>query len=91
MVPPVGMTDIFPAFSIGGVALLKLMDRIEPPVPVRWSVVGALALLLALYLGGWLHPWLPEQVGLPLYVGLLFLSLAIMVWNWRSKRAARRE
>jgi hypothetical protein len=53
-------------------------------------VVGALALVLGLYLTDRLHLWLPDRVGLPLYIVLLIGSLAIIVWNWRSKRAARR-
>ena len=47
MTAPTGMVDLFPAFSLGGVALIGLMARIEPPAAVRWSTVSALALVLA--------------------------------------------
>ena len=89
MTTPAGMTDLFPAFSLGAVALLNLMARLDPPPAVRRSVVGALALTLALYLTDRLHLWLPDRVGLPLYVALLVGSSAIIAWNWRSKRAAK--
>jgi prepilin signal peptidase PulO-like enzyme (type II secretory pathway) len=89
MTTPAGMTDLFPAFSLGAVALLNLMARLAPPPTVRHSVVGALALVLALYLTDRLHLWLPDRVGLPLYVVLLAGSSAIIAWNWRSKRAAK--
>jgi hypothetical protein len=87
---PAGMTDLFPAFSLGAVALLNLMARLDPPPVVRRTVVGGLALLLVLYLADQIHLWLPDRVGLPLYVALLAGSSAIIIWNWRNKRAARR-
>ncbi len=90
MTVPAGMTDLFPAFSLGAVALLNLMARLDPPPSVRWSVVGGLALLLVLYLTDRIHLWLPDRVGLPLYVALLAGSSAIILWNWRNKRSARR-
>ena len=90
MTTPAGMTDLFPAFSLGAVALLNLMARLDPPPVVRWSVVGGLALLLVLYLADQIHLWLPDRVGLPLYVALLAASSAIIIWNWRNKRAAKR-
>ena len=86
---PVGMTDLFPAFALGGVALIGLMIRIEPPAPIRFGVVAVLGLLLVLYWTDQLHLWLPDRVGLPLYVALLVLSIGIIVWNWRAKRGAR--
>ena len=46
MTIPAGMTDLFPAFSLGGVALIGLMVRIEPPPAVRFGVCAALGLLL---------------------------------------------
>jgi len=85
---PAGMTDLFPAFSLGGVALIGLMARIEPPPVVRFGVVAALGLLLALYLTGQIHLWMPDRFGLPLYVALLALAGAIIVWNWRTRRGA---
>jgi len=91
MTAPAGMTDLFPAFSLGGVALISLLARIEPPPIVRWSVVAVLATVLALYLADELHLWLPDRFGLPLYAALLFTSGAIIVWNWRATRAARRS
>lgn len=91
MTIPVGMTDLFPAFSLGGVALIGLMARIAPPPAIRWSVVAALAILLALYLSDQLHLWLPDRFGLPLYGALLLISGAIIFWNWRALRAARRR
>jgi hypothetical protein len=87
---PAGMTDLFPALALGGVALIGLMVRIEPPAPVRFGVVAVLGLLLVLYLTGQLHVWLPDRYGLPLYIALLVLAGAIIVWNWRAKRAGRR-
>jgi len=90
MTIPVGMTDLFPAFSLGGVALIGLMARIGPPPAIRFGVVAALALLLVLYLTDQLHLWLPDRFGLPLYVALLMLAGGIIVWNWRARRAARR-
>lgn len=90
MAVPAGMTDLFPAFSLGAVALLNLMARLAPPPVVRWSVVGALALLLVLYLADQIHLWLPNRAGLPVYVALLTASSAIIIWNWRNKRAAKR-
>lgn len=87
---PAGMTDLFPAFSLGGVALIGLMVRIEPPPAVRLGVVAVLALLLFLYLTDQIHLWLPDRIGLPLYVALLVLSGGIIVWNWRAKRGARK-
>jgi len=83
---PAGMTDLFPAFSLGGVALIGLMVRIEPPPAVRFGIVAALGLLLVLYLTDRIHLWMPDRFGLPLYVGLLALAGAIIVWNWRAKR-----
>jgi len=91
MTAPAGMVDLFPAFSLGGVALIGLMARIEPPLLVRWSTVSVLALVLALYLAGQLHPWLPERAGIPLYVGLVATSSLIIAWNLRAARAARRR
>lgn len=90
MTVPAGMTDLFPALSLGAVALLNLMARLDPPPLVRWSVVGGMALLLVLYLADQIHLWLPDRVGLPLYVALLAGSTAIIFWNWRNKRSARR-
>ena len=91
MTIPAGMTDLFPAFALGGVALIGLMVRIEPPPVVRFGVVATLGLLLILYLTDQLHLWLPDRFGLPLYVALLVLAGAIIVWNWRAKRAAKRR
>lgn len=90
MTTPAGMTDLFPAFSLGAVALLNLMARLAPPPVVRWSVVGALALLLVLYLADQIHLRLPDRAGLPLYVVLLTASSAIIIWNWRNRQAAKR-
>jgi hypothetical protein len=84
------MIDLFPAFSLGGVALIGLMERIKPPSFVRWSVVCGLGTLLALYLADRLHLWLPDAIGLPLYGALLAVAGMIIVWNWRAARAARR-
>ena len=86
MTAPAGMTDLFPAFSLGGVALIGLMARIEPPPLVRWGVVCALGLVLVSYLAGQLHLWLPDRVGLPAYGTLLVVSSAIIAWNWRAAR-----
>jgi len=86
MIIPAGMTDLFPAFALGGVALIGLMVRIEPPPAVRFGVVAMLGLLLILYLTDQLHLWLPDRFGLPLYGALLVLAGAIIVWNWRAKR-----
>ena len=91
MTTPAGMTDLFPAFSLGAVALLNLMARLDPPLLVRWSVVSGLTLTLILYLADWIHLWLPDRVGLPLYVALLVGSAGIIIWNWRNKRAATRN
>jgi len=91
MTAPTCIVDLFPAFSLGGTALIGLMARIEPPAMVRWSTVSALALVLALYLAGRLHPWLPERAGVPLYAGLVAISSLIIAWNWRVARAARRR
>lgn len=88
---PGGMTDLFPAFSLGGVALIGLMERINPPPAIRWSVVGTLSLLLALYMADKLHLWLPDRFGGPLYVALLAIASAIIVWNWRAARAPNRR
>jgi len=88
MTVPAGMTDLFPAFSLGGVALIGLMIRIEPPPAIRLAVCGVLGLLLVLYLTDRIHLWLPDRVGLPLYLALLLLSGGIIVWNWRAKRGA---
>ena len=88
---PAGVTDLFPAFALGGVALIGLMVRIEPPPSVRFGVVVALGLLLVLYLTDQLHLWLPDRFGIPLYVALLALAGGIIVWNWRAKRAAKRR
>jgi hypothetical protein len=85
---PAGMTDLFPAFSLGGVALIGLMIRIEPPPAVRFGVCAALGLLLVLYLTDQIHLWMPDRFGLPLYFALLALSGGIVVWNWRAKRGA---
>ena len=91
MTIPAGMIDLFPAFSLGGVALIGLMVRIEPPPMVRFGVVAMLGLLLFLYLTDQLHLWLPDRVGLPLYVALLLLAGGIILWNWRAARAAKRN
>jgi len=85
---PAGMIDLFPAFSLGGVALIGLMIRIEPPPAVRFGVVALLGLLLVLYLTDQIHLWMPDRFGLPLYVALLLLAGGIIVWNWRAKRSA---
>ena len=87
---PAGLTDLFPAFSLGGVALIGLMARIEPPPAVRFGVVAVLGLLLVLYLTDRLHLWLPDRFGLPLYGALIALAGAIILWNWRAKRGARK-
>ena len=87
---PAGMTDLFPALSLGGVALIGLMVRIEPPAAIRSTVVAVLGLLLILYLTDQIHLWLPDRFGLPLYVALLLLAGGIIVWNWRAKRGAGR-
>ena len=91
MTTPAGMTDLFPAFALGGVALMGLMARIEPPPVVRWGVVCVLALLLALYLSDQLHMWLPDKIGLPLYGVLLAVAGAIILWNRYMARAAKRH
>jgi hypothetical protein len=91
MTTPVGITDIFPALSLGAVALLNLMARLNPPPVLRWSLVGGLTLALSLYLADQIHLWLPDRVGLPLYVAILVGSTAIILWNWRDKRAAGRN
>ena len=91
MTVPAGMTDLFPAFALGGVALIGLMVRIEPPPVVRFGVVAMLGLLLILYLTDQLHLWLPDRFGIPLYIALLALAGGIIVWNWRAKRAAKRR
>jgi len=85
---PPGMTDMFPALSLGGVALIGLMQRLDPSPALRWSVVAAMGSILALYLAGQLHVCLPDSIGLPLYVGLLLLSSAIIACD---RRAARRR
>jgi len=90
MSAPAGMTDLFPALSLGGVALIGLMVRIEPPAAIRSTVVAVLGLLLILYLTDQIHLWLPDRFGLPLYVALLLLAGGIIVWNWRAKRGAGR-
>jgi hypothetical protein len=90
MTTPAGMTDLFPAFSLGAVAFLNLMARLNPPPLVRWSVVGGLTLVLVSYLADQIHLWLPDRVGLPLYIALLVGSSAIIIWNWRNKRATKR-
>jgi hypothetical protein len=87
---PAGMTDLFPAFSLGGVALIGLMIRIEPPPAVRFGVCAALGLLLILYFTGQLHLWMPDRFGLPLYLGLVTLSAGVILWNWRAARVRRR-
>lgn len=84
------MTDLFPAFSLGGVALLNLMRRLEPPAPVRWSIVAALGLLLVLHLTDQIHLFLPERIGMPAYFLLICAFSTIIVWNWLDKRAAGR-
>lgn len=86
---PAGMTDLFPAFSLGGVALIGLMVRIEPPPAVRSGVVALLGLLLVLYLTGQIHLWMPDRFGLPVYGLLIFLSSAIIVWNRQAARVKR--
>jgi hypothetical protein len=91
MATPAGITDLFPAFSLGAVALIGLMARLDPPPLVRGGVVAALALLLLLYLTDRLHLWLPDRIGLPLYGMLLAIATAIIVWNWRASCAARRR
>lgn len=83
------MTDLFPAFSLGGVALIGLMVRIQPPATVRFSVCAVLGLLLFLYLTDQIHLWMPDRFGLPLYLALLLLAGGIIVWNWRAKRSAK--
>jgi prepilin signal peptidase PulO-like enzyme (type II secretory pathway) len=90
MTIPAGMTDLFPAFALGGVALIGLMARIEPPAPVRFGTVAVLGLLLVLYLTDQLHLWLPDRFGLPLYGALILLAGAIILWNWRARRGARK-
>lgn len=87
---PAGTTDLFPAFSLGGVALIGLMVRIEPPAGVRFGVVATLGLLLFLYLTDQIHLWLPDRIGIPLHIGLLMLAGTIIVWNWRAGKQARR-
>ena len=87
---PAGMTDLFPAFSLGGVALIGLMVRIEPPPAVRLGVVAVLGLLLFLYLTDQIHLWLPDRVGLPLYIALFLIAGGIIVWNWRAQRGPKR-
>jgi len=82
------MTDLFPALALGGVALIGLMIRIEPPPAIRFTVVAVLGLLLVLYLTDQIHLWMPDQVGLPLYVAVLLLSGGVIIWNWRAKRGA---
>ena len=89
MAVPAGMTDLFPAFSLGAVALIGLMARLEPPPWLRGSVVAVLGFLLLLYLTDSLHLWLPDRIGLPLYGLLLAIACAIIVWNWRAARARR--
>jgi len=86
---PAGMIDLFPAFSLGGVALIGLMVRIEPPPVVRFGVVALLGLLLVLYLTDQIHLWMPDHFGVPLYIFLLLLAGGIIVWNWRAGRAAK--
>ena len=86
---PAGMTDLFPAFSLGGVALIGLMVRIEPPRAVRFGVCAVLGLLVVLYLTGRLHLWMPDRFGVPLYLALLALAGGIIVWNWRARRTRR--
>jgi hypothetical protein len=89
MTTPAGMTDIFPAFSLGAVALLNLMARLDPPPLVRGGVVGALMLVLTLYLFGQLHLYLPDHVGLPAYVALTMLSAGVIWWNYRQRASKR--
>ena len=88
---PAGMTDLFPAFSLGGVALIGLMVRIEPPPAVRFGVVSVLGLLVFLYLTDRIHLWMPDRFGLPLYVALLALAGTIIVWNRHAARARKRS
>lgn len=88
MTVPANMTDLFPALSLGGVALIGLMIRIEPPPLVRFGVVAALGLLLVLYLTDQIHLWMPDRFGIPLYITLLMLAGGIIVWNWRARRSA---
>jgi len=83
------MTDLFPAFSLGGVALIGLMVRIEPPPAVRFGVCAVLGLLLILYLTDRIHLWMPDRFGVPLYLALLLLAGGIIMWNWRAARARR--
>ncbi|HWI85698.1 MAG TPA: hypothetical protein VNT42_05160 [Sphingomonas sp.] len=85
------MTDVFPAFSLGGVALLKLMERLDPPPIVRGGVVGGLMLLLIGYLCGQLHFYLPDYLGLPAYGAMIVIAGAVIWWNWRDKRASGRS
>lgn len=87
---PAGMTDLFPALSLGGVALIGLMVRIDPPPAVRFGTCGVLGLLLILYLTDQIHLWMPDRFGVPLYVALLLLAGGIIVWNWKAKRNARK-
>ena len=89
MSAPAGMIDLFPALSLGGVALIGLMIRIEPPPMVRFGVVALLGLLLVLYLTDQIHLWMPDHFGVPLYIALLLLAGGIIVWNWRAGRAAK--
>lgn len=89
MAIPVGMTDIFPAFSLGAVALLNLMARLNPPPAVRLSVVCALMLVLGLYLAGRMQVYLPDRVGLPVYVALTALSAGVIWWNYRQRGSKR--
>jgi hypothetical protein len=91
MTAPQDMVDIFPALSLGGVALIGLMGRIEPQPLVRWSVTGALALALALYLTGQIEVFLPDRIGVPVYLVMLTISGAIIWWNWRARRPAKRR
>lgn len=89
MTSPAGMIDIFPAFSLGGVALLNLMARLDPPAVMRTSVVGGLMLVLSLYLLGQLHMYLPTRLGFPAYVALTALSAGLIWWNYRQRKTNR--
>lgn len=80
------MVDLFPALSLGGVALIGLMRRMQPAAPIRWAVVATLGLTLFLYLSGHLHAWLPDEIGLPVYGLVLALAMVVIVWNrWDLK------
>ena len=91
MTVPSDMIDIFPALSLGGVALIGLMARLEPQPLVRWSITGALALALALYLTGQIQVLLPDRIGVPVYLAMLAVSGAIIWWNGRAGRASKQR